>query len=52
MIDTRQRFRLRIYETSAAKPNTQASPKAMRKRGIQALRSSAGFGDFCIYKKT
>ena len=35
MIDTRQRFRLIIYETSAAKPNTQTSPKAMRKRDVR-----------------
>jgi hypothetical protein len=48
MINTRQRFRLIIYETSAAKPNKQASPKAMRKRDVQALYLSAGFGDFCI----
>ena len=46
MIDTLQRFRLIIYETSAAKANTQASPNAMRKRGMQqALHLSAGFGD-------
>ena len=46
MIDTRQRFRLPTCKTSAAKPNTQAAPKAMRKRCIQALYSSAEFGDF------
>ena len=34
-----------IYETSAAKPNTQASPKAMRKHSMQALYLSAGFGN-------
>ena len=46
MIDTQQCFRLITCETSAAKPNTQASPKAIRKHGMQALYSSVGFGDF------
>jgi hypothetical protein len=45
MIDTRQRFRLIMNETSAARPNTQASPKAMRKRDVPALHLSARFGD-------
>ena len=49
MIDTRQRFQLIARETSAAKPNTQASPKAMRKRDVQDMCLSAGFGGFGIY---
>ncbi len=42
MIDTRQCFRLIIYETSAAKPNTQASPKAMRKRDVRLCTQVQG----------